>query len=69
MAGIRHPVTPDGRYFVVKRKLWRLSNPEIEPGERARLVKVLMDARRAVKDAKCAGDHMRSWKLTDGSTK
>jgi hypothetical protein len=57
MAGIRHPVTPDGRYFVVRGKLWRLSNPNIEPCERARLVKALMDARRAVKDAKSAGDH------------
>jgi hypothetical protein len=56
MAGIRHPVTPDGRYFVVKGKLWRLSDPAIEPGERARLVQTLMDARRAVKDAKRARD-------------
>lgn len=56
MAGIRHPVTPDGRYFVVKGKLWRLSDPGIEPGKRARLVRALMDARRAVKEAKCAGD-------------
>lgn len=50
-------MTPDGRYFVVRGKLWRLSNPNIEPCERARLVKALMDARRAVKDAKSAGDH------------
>ena len=44
MAGIKHPVTPDGRYFVVKGKLWRLSDPNIEPREKARLVKALMDA-------------------------
>jgi hypothetical protein len=56
MAGIRHPVTPDGRYFVVKGKLWRLSDPGIEAGEKARLVRSLMGARRAVKDAKTAGD-------------
>ena len=56
MAGIRHPVTSDGRYFVVKGKLWRLSDPGIEPGKRARLVLTLMDARCAVKDAKSAGD-------------
>jgi hypothetical protein len=56
MAGIRHPVTPDGRYFVVKGKLWRLSDPGIEPEARARLVQTLMNARRVVKDAKSAGD-------------
>ncbi|WXD01313.1 hypothetical protein WDM24_20565 [Bradyrhizobium sp. 27S5] len=53
---MKHPVTPDGRYFVVKGKLWRLSNPDIEPRARVRLVKALMDARRAAKDAKNAGD-------------
>nr|WP_229169344.1 hypothetical protein [Bradyrhizobium altum] len=53
---MKHPVTPDGRYFVVKGKLWRLSNPALEPGEKARLVKALMYARRAVKAAKGAGD-------------
>jgi hypothetical protein len=56
MAGIRHPVTPDERYFVVKGKLWRLSDPGIEAGESARLVRTLMEARHAVKDAKSAGD-------------
>ncbi|MBP2434028.1 MULTISPECIES: hypothetical protein [Bradyrhizobium] len=56
MAGIKHPVTPDGRYFVVKGKLWRLSDPDIGPREKARLVKALMDARRAVKVSKSAGD-------------
>lgn len=49
-------MTPDGRYFVVKGKLWRLSDPGIEPGERTRLVQTLMDARRAVREAKFAGD-------------
>ena len=56
MASIKHPVTPDGRYFVVKGKLWRLSDPDISTRERALFVKALMDARRAVKDAKKAGD-------------
>ena len=56
MAGLKHPVTPDGRYFVVRGKLWRLSDPNLEPRERARLVNELMDGRRAVKEAKNAGD-------------
>lgn len=56
MAGIKHPVTPDGRYFVVKRKLWRLSDPDLKLREKAKLMKSLMDARRAAKEAKSTGD-------------
>lgn len=56
MAGIKHSVTSDGRYLVLKGKLWRLGNPDVERRETARLVKAPMDARRAVKDAKGAGN-------------
>ena len=31
MAGLKHPVTPDGRYFVVRGKLWQLANPVCVP--------------------------------------
>ncbi len=48
----RTPATPDGRYFVVRGRLWRKSNPGLGDDERERLVKELMSARRAVKDAK-----------------
>lgn len=41
-----HPTTPDGRYFVVRGRLWRLSNPALDPDVRAELVRELMDARR-----------------------
>lgn len=43
-----YPHTPDGRYFVVKGRLWRTSDPALEPALRQRLVHQLMDARRAV---------------------
>src|SRR6201994_1959838 len=56
MAGLKHPVTPDGRYFVVRGKLWRMNDPNLEPRERSRLVNELMAARRSVKQAKAAGD-------------
>jgi hypothetical protein len=46
-----YPVTPDGRYFVVRGRLWRTSNPAISPDTRDRLVSRLMTARRAVKQA------------------
>ncbi|EWY41723.1 hypothetical protein N825_24625 [Skermanella stibiiresistens SB22] len=48
----RHPVTPDGRYFVVRGRLWRTSDPDLDPVERERLVRELMAARRAVRAAK-----------------
>ena len=43
-----HPVTPDGRYFVVRGRLWRRSNPRLPEEQRAALVSELMSARRAV---------------------
>jgi len=44
-----HPVTPDGRYFVVRGRLWRMSNPALSEKTRGELVRELMSARRAVK--------------------
>lgn len=43
-----HPVTPDGRYFVVRGRLWRRSNPALPEARRTALVSELMAARRAV---------------------
>lgn len=50
------PKTPDGRYIVVRGRLWRTTNPNLPEEIRARLVGELMDARRAVKAANRAGD-------------
>lgn len=50
------PLTPDGRYLIVKGRLWRTTNPGLGEQERERLVHELMDARRAVKTAKASGD-------------
>lgn len=52
MSGRAYPTTPDGRYFVVAGWLWRSTNPAIPQERRHRLVADLMDARRAVKEAK-----------------
>ena len=51
------PATPDGRYFVVRGRLWRLSNPHLDPTIRDRLVHDLMDARRSVAQAKRNDDN------------
>ncbi len=51
-----YPVTPDGRYFVVRGRLWRCTNPALDPALRAALVHELMQARRAKQTAMKAGD-------------
>jgi hypothetical protein len=43
--------TPDRRYFVVRGRLWRLSNPSLDSRAHEQLVSDLMDARRAVREA------------------
>ncbi|HEU4323352.1 MAG TPA: hypothetical protein VFS21_09410 [Roseiflexaceae bacterium] len=48
--------TPDGRYIVVRGRLWRRANPTLLEDERQRLVHELMDARRAVAAAQRAAD-------------
>jgi hypothetical protein len=44
---MKMPVTPDGRYFVVRGRLWRCSNPALSEEERKGYVADLMSARRA----------------------
>lgn len=48
---MKERVTPDGRYFVVRGRLWRRANPDLAPEKRETLVRELMNARRAVKAA------------------
>ena len=42
-----YPTTPDGRYFVVRGRLWRSTNPHLPAHQKDQLVHDLMDARRA----------------------
>jgi hypothetical protein len=49
--GERPLTTPDGRYIIVRGRLWRASNPTLSDDERQCLVSELMAARRAVKAA------------------
>ena len=50
------PVTPDGRYTVVRGRLWRLADPRLSPDERQAHVDALMTARRSVRAALAGPD-------------
>jgi hypothetical protein len=49
-------VTPDERYIVVRGRLWRRTNPNLDEAKRQTLVVQLMDARRAVGAALRSGN-------------
>lgn len=53
------PTTPDGRYIVVRGRLWRAANPGLSPEVRSTLVGALMEARRQVRAAGRAQDRGR----------
>jgi len=47
-----YPSTPDGRYFLVRGRLWRKSNPALSEETRSFWVKKLMAARRTLGQSK-----------------
>ncbi len=54
----RNSVTPDGRYFVVRGRLWRTSDPRLPTARREALVRELMVARKAMGTARRSGDEV-----------
>src|ERR1700712_4895503 len=48
--------TPDGRYIILHGRLWRRHRPDLEPPERDRLVRGLMEARRAIRAGRRSRD-------------
>ena len=66
---VNYPVTPDGRYFVVRGRLWRTSRPDLDLDERQRLVDDLMSARRAVRTAKETHEGMADARRRVNTTK
>lgn len=52
--------TPDGRYIIVRGRLWRKTNPRLPEEERKLLVSKLMSARRAVKEAVGRADELHA---------
>ena len=53
-----YPTTPDERYFVVRGRLWRCTNPMLAADVRQELVTNLMDARRRKGIALRKGDNL-----------
>jgi len=49
-------LTPDGRYLVVRGRLWRATNPNLSANERHSLTAKLMEARRSVGVARRKND-------------
>ena len=54
-----YPTTPDGRYFVIRGRLWRCFNPALPTAARSQLTHELMSARREKGAAMRAGDAVR----------
>jgi hypothetical protein len=48
--------TPDGRYIVIRGRLWRAANPSLPAAAKVRHMRELLNGRRALKAAKGAGD-------------
>lgn len=55
---MEYPITPDGRYLVVRGRLWRRSNPGLSEEQRRSLLSDLGRARAAVKAARLAGESL-----------
>ena len=63
---MRYPYTPDRRYFVVKGRLWRASNPGLPESELEFFTRELMRHRSAVGRAKRSGDRDALRKAREG---
>ena len=60
-----HPTTPDGRYFVVRGRLWRKANPGLPEHVREALIKELMDARRLLRGKRPDAERQAARKQVD----
>jgi len=59
--------TPDGRYLVVRGRLWRATNPHLPEPERERLVTALMNARRQLRGKRSAEDRLAARAAVDAA--
>ena len=57
---MKNPVTPDGRYFGVRGRLWRMSNPNLGEEQRKALTAELMRARRDLRKSQSVTEEVRA---------
>lgn len=62
-----HPTTPDGRYFVVRGRLWRMANPSLPEARRQALVRQLMQARRGLRGERSADERAAARAAVDAA--
>jgi hypothetical protein len=53
--------------MVIRGRLWRLSNPFLDPAEHGKLVRDLMSARRAVREATSSPERMAARQRVDAA--
>ena len=59
--------TPDGRYLVVRGRLWRATNPHLPERDTELLVTALMDARRQLRGKRSAVDRAAARAAVDAA--
>lgn len=59
--------TPDGRYLVVRGRLWRATNPHLPEPDKEHLVTALMNARRQLRGKPCAVDRAAARAAVDAA--
>jgi hypothetical protein len=60
-----HTTTPDGRYLVIRERLWRRTNPNLDAHAREALIQELMDARRALRGRPTAEERAKAHQRVD----
>jgi len=59
--------TPDGRYLVVRGRLWRATNPHLPQPDKERLVAALMNGRRQLRGKRSPEDRAAARAAVDAS--
>lgn len=59
--------TPDGRYLVVRGRLWRATNPNLPEPDKARWVAALMAARRQLRGKRSAEERAAARAAVDAA--
>ena len=59
------PITPDGRYIIVRGRLWRACRPDLSAGRRQKLIDALMDGRRLLRGQRAPEERAEARRAVD----